>query len=41
MTLLDIPAGTAHQLSNPADEALTLIEVRTGAYLGEDDVERL
>ena len=38
---LDIPAGTAHQLSNPADEALTLIEVRTGAYLGEDDVERL
>ena len=38
---LDIPAGTAHQLSNPADAALTLIEVRTGAYLGEDDVERL
>ena len=38
---LDIPAGTVHQLSNPADEALTLIEVRTGVYLGEDDVERL
>lgn len=38
---LDIPAGTAHQLSNPADVALTLIEVRTGKYLGEDDVERL
>ena len=38
---LDIPAGTAHQLSNPADVALTLIEVRTGAYLDEDDVERL
>ena len=38
---LDIPAGTVHQLSNPADAALTLIEVRTGAYLGEDDVERL
>ena len=38
---LDIPAGTAHQLSNPTDEALTLIEVRTGAYLDEDDVERL
>ena len=38
---LDIPAGTAHKLSNPADVALTLIEVRTGTYLGEDDVERL
>ena len=38
---LDIPAGTAHKLSNPANVALTLIEVRTGTYLGEDDVERL
>ena len=37
----DIPAGTAHQLSNPVDVALTLIEVRTGDYLGEDDVERI
>ena len=38
---LDIPVGTAHQLSNPADVALTLIEVRTGAYLDDDDVVRL
>ena len=38
---LDIPAGTAHQLSNPAKVTLTLIEVRTGAYLDEDDVQRL
>ena len=38
---LDIPAGTAHQLSNPANETLTLIEVTTGSYLGEDDIERL
>ena len=38
---IDIPVGTAHQLSNPGDVALTLIEVRTGAYLDEDDVERL
>ena len=38
---LDIPAGTAHKLSNPADVALSLVEVRSGAYLGEDDVERL
>ena len=38
---IDIPAGTAHQLANKKDAPLTLIEVRTGDYLGEDDVERL
>ena len=38
---LHIPVGTAHKLSNPSDVPLTLIEVRTGTYLGEDDVERL
>ena len=38
---LNIPAGTAHQLSNPANETLTLIEVTTGSYLGEDDIQRL
>lgn len=38
---LDIPAGTAHRLSNHADIPLTLIEVRTGDYLDDDDVERL
>ncbi len=37
---LDIPAGTAHQLSNTSDVALTLIEVRRGAFFGEDDVGR-
>ena len=38
---IDIPAGVAHQLANKKDAPLTLIEVRTGDYLGEDDVERL
>ena len=37
---VDIPAGTAHQLANAEQTPLTLIEVRTGDYLGEDDVER-
>ena len=37
---LNIPAGTAHQLSNHTDAALTLVEVRTGDYLNDDDVER-
>ena len=40
MTLL-IFLRAQHQLSNPVDVALTLIEVRTGDYLGEDDVERI
>ena len=38
---VDIPAGAAHQLANTEQTPLTLIEVRTGDYLGEDDVERL
>ena len=36
-----IPAGNVHRLSNPADVDLILIEVQTGAYLGEDDIVRL
>ncbi len=34
-------AGTAHQIVNPGLLDLVLIEVQTGEYLGEDDVERL
>ncbi|HEY3645684.1 MAG TPA: mannose-1-phosphate guanylyltransferase/mannose-6-phosphate isomerase [Gammaproteobacteria bacterium] len=35
-----IPAGHKHRLSNPGDEDLVIIEVQTGAYLGEDDIQR-
>jgi mannose-1-phosphate guanylyltransferase len=35
-----IPAGHRHRLSNPGDEDLVIIEVQTGAYLGEDDIQR-
>ncbi|AOV17476.1 mannose-1-phosphate guanylyltransferase/mannose-6-phosphate isomerase [Acidihalobacter aeolianus] len=35
-----IPAGTAHRLSNPGVIDLVLIEVQSGAYLGEDDIVR-
>ena len=38
---IDIPAGTAHQLINAESDGLTIIEVRTGDYLGDDDVERM
>jgi mannose-1-phosphate guanylyltransferase/mannose-6-phosphate isomerase len=35
-----IPAETRHRLENPGTEALHLIEVQFGAYLGEDDIVR-
>jgi len=36
-----IPAGTKHRLENRGTEPLQIIEVQTGAYLGEDDIIRL
>tara|TARA_B100002052_G_C15886303_1_gene601681 strand:- start:364 stop:1797 length:1434 start_codon:yes stop_codon:yes gene_type:complete len=36
-----IPANTVHSLINKQDENLSIIEVQTGSYLGEDDIERL
>ena len=35
-----IPVGTRHRLENVADVPLFVIEVQSGAYLGEDDIER-
>lgn len=35
-----IPAGIWHRLSNPAAGDLVIIEVQSGDYLGEDDIER-
>ncbi|MFN7219610.1 MAG: mannose-1-phosphate guanylyltransferase/mannose-6-phosphate isomerase [Burkholderiales bacterium] len=35
-----IPAGSKHRLANLGKEALVLIEVQTGGYLGEDDIVR-
>ena len=35
-----IPLGWVHRLENLADEPLTLVEVQSGSYLGEDDIER-
>lgn len=35
-----IPAGHQHRLENPGLVDLTLIEVQTGEYLGEDDIVR-
>ena len=35
-----IPLGSRHRLENPGDTPLELIEVQSGAYLGEDDIVR-
>tara|TARA_Y100000589_G_scaffold332162_1_gene389861 strand:- start:1188 stop:2624 length:1437 start_codon:yes stop_codon:yes gene_type:complete len=35
-----IPHEAKHRLSNPSSESLTLIEVQSGNYLGEDDIIR-
>ncbi|MEO1000515.1 MAG: mannose-1-phosphate guanylyltransferase/mannose-6-phosphate isomerase [Pseudomonadota bacterium] len=35
-----IPLGAIHRLANPGKVELHLIEVQTGAYLGEDDIRR-
>jgi len=36
-----IPIGAVHRLENPGEAPLEIIEVQTGDYLGEDDIERL
>ena len=36
-----IPLGETHRLTNPGKIDLQLIEVQTGNYFGEDDIERL
>ena len=35
-----IPLGHTHRLSNPGKDILEIIEVQSGDYLGEDDIER-
>lgn len=35
-----IPLGVVHRLENIGDVPLQLIEVQSGSYLGEDDIER-
>ena len=35
-----IPLGAVHRMENPGKLPMVLIEVQTGAYLGEDDIVR-
>jgi len=38
---IDIQIGQAHRIWNKADEDFVFIEVQTGTYFGEDDIERI
>jgi mannose-6-phosphate isomerase len=38
---VDIPRGAVHRVRNPGTRDLAFIEVQTGDYFGEDDIERL
>ena len=35
-----IPLGAKHRLENPGAEPLFVVEVQSGTYFGEDDIER-
>jgi mannose-1-phosphate guanylyltransferase/mannose-1-phosphate guanylyltransferase/mannose-6-phosphate isomerase len=37
---IDIPLGWVHRLENPTEEPVAIVEVQSGSYLGEDDIER-
>jgi mannose-6-phosphate isomerase len=38
---VNIPCGSAHRIENPGTVDLSFIEIQTGDYFGEDDIERL
>jgi mannose-6-phosphate isomerase len=38
---IDIPRGALHRAMNPGKENAVVIEVQTGEYFGEDDIERV
>jgi mannose-6-phosphate isomerase len=37
----DIPAGASHRIANGGAVDVAFIEVQTGDYFGEDDIERI
>jgi len=38
---IDINRGAMHRIKNPGREHMTFIEIQTGEYFGEDDIERI
>lgn len=37
---IDIPAMARHRIANTGEGVLVFVEVQTGSYFGEDDIER-
>lgn len=37
---IDLACGCAHRIMNPGADNLVFIEIQTGEYFGEDDIER-
>jgi mannose-6-phosphate isomerase len=40
-SVLDVPLGAVHRISNTGDKTLVFIEVACGDNLSEDDIERI
>ncbi len=40
-SIITVPRGCAHRMSNTGESELIFIEVQTGSYFGEDDIERI
>ena len=38
---IDVPVGSWHRIKNHGEENLVFIEVQTGDYFGDDDIERV
>ena len=38
---LDIPLGAVHRIENVGREDVIVVEVQSGSYVGEDDIERI
>ena len=38
---MDIPQGAIHRIENIGSENVSFIEVQSGEYFGEDDIERI
>jgi mannose-6-phosphate isomerase len=38
---IDIPQGDLHRLASIGSEPVVFIEVQSGSYFGEDDIERI
>jgi glycosyltransferase involved in cell wall biosynthesis/quercetin dioxygenase-like cupin family protein len=38
---IDIPRGATHRMENPLERKMAFVEIQSGDYFGEDDIERL